>query len=77
MNATFDNMLGAMGFKRTDSNVESVRAKLLERSQVGLKKYGTTTERHDFDDLQWLKEAQAEAMDLAVYLEVLIKRIEK
>lgn len=77
MNSTFDSMLCTMGFKRLDSNVESVRAKMLERSQIGLKKYGTTTERTDFDELQWLKEAQAEAMDMAIYLEVLIKRAEK
>ena len=60
-----------------DINVEMVRAKLLERSKVGISKYGITTNRTDFSTLQWLKEAQAEAMDFAVYLEVLINNLEK
>ena len=55
-----------------DTNVESVRQKLLSRSKVGIEKYGITTNRTDFSKLQWLKEAQMEAMDMAVYLEVLI-----
>lgn len=55
-----------------DSNVEAVRKKLLERSNVGLRKYGTTTERGDLSEIDWLRHAQEEAMDLAVYLQKLI-----
>jgi hypothetical protein len=55
-----------------DRNVENVRAKLLERSLVGLKKYGVTTERKDLSRLEWLRHAQTEALDFAVYLEKLI-----
>lgn len=58
----------------TDKHVESVRDKLLQRSKVGLEKYGVTTERTDTSTLQWLIHAQEEAMDLAVYLQVLIDR---
>lgn len=57
----------------TDANVESVREKMLMRSELGISKYGTTTERRDLTELEWLKHAQEEAMDLAVYLERLIK----
>lgn len=56
-----------------DSNVEKVRSKLLQRSIVGLKKYGVTTERADLTKLQWLIHAQEEAMDLCVYLQRLIE----
>lgn len=56
-----------------DPNVESVRRKLLERSQVGIAKYGTTTARTDLGELDFLRHAQEEALDLAVYLERLIK----
>jgi hypothetical protein len=56
-----------------DRNVEAVREKLLQRSIVGLKKYGVTTERDDLSRLDWLIHAQEEAMDLANYLEVLIQ----
>ena len=51
---------------------EQVCYKLLQRSEVGKKKYGTTMERTDLSELDWLKHAQEEAMDLAVYLEKLI-----
>ena len=56
-----------------DANVEAVRRKLKDRAKIGLKKYGVTTERGDLDTLDWLHHAQQEAMDLAVYLERLIR----
>jgi hypothetical protein len=56
-----------------DVIVDSVRQKLLERSQVGIQKYGTMMDRTDLDTLAWLKHAQEEALDLAVYLERLIE----
>ncbi len=52
-----------------DKHVEAVRAKLLARSVLGRKKYGTTLERTDLELLDWLRHAQEEALDLAVYLE--------
>lgn len=57
----------------TDPIVESVRAKLLSRSQVGLSKCGVGLDRTDLSRLDWLRLAQEEAMDLANYLEVLIQ----
>lgn len=51
---------------------EQVCYKILKRSEVGKEKYGTTMERGDLSELEWLKHAQEEAMDLAVYLEKLI-----
>jgi len=51
---------------------EQVCYKILKRSEEGKKKYGVTMERKDLTELQWLKHAQEEAMDLAVYLEKLI-----
>ena len=52
---------------------EQVCFKILKRSEVGKKKYGTTMERKDLTKLEWLKHAQEEAMDLAVYLLKLIE----
>jgi hypothetical protein len=40
---------------------------------VGLRKYGTTTERTDLGPVAWLRHAQEEALDLAVYLEAEIQ----
>jgi len=52
---------------------EQVCFKILKRSEVGEKKYGTTMERKDLTKLDWLKHAQEEAMDLCVYLQKLIE----
>ena len=52
---------------------ENVCFKILKRSEVGKEKYGVTMERQDLNRLQWLKHAQEEAMDIAVYLEKLIE----
>jgi hypothetical protein len=57
-----------------DPIVEAVRSKLLNRSQVGLTKYGVGLDRPDLTKLQWLIHAQEEALDLANYLEVLIQK---
>jgi len=53
-----------------------VCTKITQRANVGKKKYGTTMDRKDLTKLQWLKHAQEEAMDLAVYLEKLIEEEE-
>lgn len=58
-----------------DANVESVREKLRQRAEIGLAKYGVTTERKDLDLRAWMQHAQEEAMDLAVYLERAMKEI--
>ena len=60
-----------------DLIVESVRQKLFERSQAGIRKYGTSLERDDLSLLDWLRHAQEEALDLANYLEVLIQAEER
>lgn len=52
---------------------EKVCERILERSKVGKSKYGVTMERNDLSRLEWLKHAQEEAMDLAVYLQKLIE----
>ena len=60
----------------TDRNVEAVRAKLLARSEVGLRKYGVTTERKDLTPLDWLRHLQEELMDACVYIEAVLGKAE-
>jgi len=56
------------------SSIEkTVAVKILNRAEVGKIKYNTTMERTDLSKVDWLKHAQEEAMDLAVYLEKLIQ----
>jgi hypothetical protein len=57
-----------------DAIVESVRQKLLDRSNVGIKKYNTTLDSNNTDN--YLKHAQEEAMDLSNYLEKLMQQKE-
>jgi hypothetical protein len=52
-----------------DKNVAAVVFKLVSRSNVGLAKYGVTTERKDIDLVGWLTHLQEEVMDAAIYLE--------
>lgn len=58
-----------------DKHVEAVRKALLTRSQVGLKKYGVTTERDDLLLIDWLRHLQLELMDASIYIEAAISRI--
>lgn len=55
-----------------DKNVRDVINKMAQRSELGLGKYGVTTERTDLTEVDWLIHAQEEAMDLAIYLTKLI-----
>lgn len=52
-----------------DANVEKNRQLLLDRSVVGLKKYGVTTERTDLNLSQWLQHLLEELLDAANYVQ--------
>lgn len=52
-----------------DKIVQNVVNTILERSDVGLKKYGTNLNREDLTNLEWIEHAQQEAMDFILYLE--------
>jgi len=56
---------------KEDSIVESVINQFKERSEAGIKKYGTTLDRNDLNTLEWINHAQQEAMDFVLYLEKL------
>jgi len=59
------------------SIVESVRKQLLDRSNVGLLKYGVTLDRDDLSLLDWLEHAKQEQMDSVLYLEKIIQELKK
>ena len=58
-----------------DSIVESVRQDLLDRSEVGIKKYNTTLDRNDLETEKWVQHAYEELLDGALYLKRLLKDI--
>ena len=54
-----------------DSIVKAVVEKFLQRSSVGVAKYGVTLDRTDLGPLDWIQHAQEELMDGILYLEKL------
>jgi hypothetical protein len=60
-----------------DSIVESVRQDLLDRSEVGIKKYNTTLDREDLNAGDWMTHAYQELLDGALYLKRLHKEWSK
>lgn len=58
-----------------DANVEAVRKKLRQRSEVGISKYGVTTADSTLNVLDWLQHLQEELLDAAVYVEALKARL--
>lgn len=59
-----------------DRVVETVRADLLQRSQLGIAKYGVTLERTDLSLRDWLQHAYEETLDQANYLKRAIMEID-
>jgi len=45
---------------------------LKQREQKGLSTYGTTVDRTDLTEKEWLQHAYEEALDLAIYLKKLM-----
>ncbi len=56
----------------SDPIVEAVMDRMARRSEQGMKTYGVPMTRPDVSTIEWLRHAQEEAMDLAVYLERVI-----
>jgi hypothetical protein len=52
-----------------DSVVYRIAMLLKNRSETGIRKYGTTLDRTDLEVKQWIDHAIEEALDLALYLE--------
>jgi hypothetical protein len=54
-----------------DAVVKQVIGKFEDRSAVGIRKYGTTLEENNGDDLYWMNHLQEELMDAILYLQKL------
>jgi hypothetical protein len=53
--------------------LEQVINDLKQREEKGLKEYGTTVDRSDLSQNEWLQHAYEEALDLAIYLKKLMQ----
>ena len=49
--------------------LERVIKQLEERERRGVSKYGTTVDRQDLEEWQWVRHAKEEAMDQVLYLQ--------
>jgi uncharacterized ferritin-like protein (DUF455 family) len=56
-----------------DKIVQSVIDKFNKRSELGIKKYGTTLDQNLLSFDEWITHAQEEAMDFVLYLEKIKK----
>lgn len=60
-----------------DPIVEANRQLLLERSEVGVKKYGVMLDRTDLSLRDWLQHALEEGLDRCNYLQAAIQLIDR
>lgn len=63
--------------KSPDLNVEKNRELMLQRSIVGLAKYGVTTDNNPLSLRDWLQHALEETLDLANYLQAAISKLDE
>jgi hypothetical protein len=56
----------------SDPIVAKVREILLQRSELGIAKYGTTLAREDLDQKEWLVHLRNELLDGALYCQKLL-----
>jgi len=62
--------------KVTDSIVDSIIDKFVERASFGKKKYGTDLDRTDLDLIDYINHALEEHMDAILYLQKVKKMLE-
>jgi hypothetical protein len=60
---------------QTDAILTKVMTKYYDRSEMGIKKYGTTLENNSLPLMEWLNHLQEELMDATLYIEKLKQEI--
>lgn len=60
---------------KTDSIVDSIIDRFVERAQVGMKKYGTNLDRNDLNLEQWLEHSIEEQLDNILYMQRALKEL--
>ena len=61
--------------KQIDPILMNVMTKYYDRSEMGIKKYGTTLENNSLPLMEWLNHLQEELMDATLYIEKLKQEI--
>lgn len=60
---------------KTDSIVDSIIDRFVERAQVGMRKYGTNLDRDDLSLEQWLEHSIEEQLDNILYMQRALKEL--
>ena len=61
--------------QQIDPILMKLMTKYYERSEMGIKKYGTTLENNSLPLMEWLNHLQEELMDATLYIEKLKQEI--
>jgi hypothetical protein len=64
-----------MNVENSDTLNEVIKD-MIAREQLGIKKYGTTIDRDDYNLKDWLQHALEEQMDSVLYLKKAIQQLE-
>ena len=54
----------------------SVISDMMDREELGIKKYGTTVDRTDLSLRDWLQHAYEESLDKSLYLKAAIRELD-
>jgi hypothetical protein len=68
--------VGMRHINKTDSIVDSVIDKFIERAEMGKEKYGTDLDRTDLELIDFINHALEEHMDAILYLQKVKKMLE-
>ena len=68
--------IGMRHINKTDSIVDSVIDKFIERANMGKEKYGTDLDRTDLELIDFINHALEEHMDAILYLQKVKKMLE-
>ena len=60
---------------KTDSIVDFIIDRFVERAQVGMKKYGTNLDRTDLSLEEWLEHSIEEQLDNILYMQRALKEL--
>ena len=61
----------------TDSIVDAIIDRFIQRSQIGKSKYGTDMDRTDLSLKEWLQHSIEEKLDDILYMQRALKEIER
>jgi hypothetical protein len=69
-------LLALTTFFKMSNTLDEVIKDMIDRENLGLKKYGTTVDREDLSLRDWLQHAYEESLDKSLYLKAAIRKLD-